>query len=282
MTNLDFPDWSEARSFAEEIAQFGAPLLRLTANLGKNAAGLNIPANSVIDLFPLTNINQPGYELVIGLDSAVNSLTNPFALLTIQWVDSVSGIQLAGDEFMLGAGNANPSALFYYVSGPCKADQVKMSVENFDGAASMVCRYTANVNSHFYTWDRVFQTQYIGSPPHGFTQSGGAPQFGVIAMRQPLIGPGATDATLMAVYNGKVALHVNNVLNANSLYVTLQDPGSLYSSGVGTSVFASIVAVGASLDTTLTLPNGPVSLNIKNNGGAGNVQPDVSVIRQDY
>lgn len=282
MTNLDFPDWSEARSFAQEISQFGAPLLRLTANLGSNAGGLNVGASSVADLFALTNIDQPGYELVIGADSALNSLSSPFAILTVQWIDSVSGIQIAGDEYILGVGNANPSFLFYYISGPCKADQVRMQIQNTDVGASIAVRYTANVNSHIYAWDRIFQTQYVGSPPHGYNNSGGAPQFGVIAMRQPNIGPGVTDTTLMATYNGKVALHVNNVLGANSLYVTLQDPGSLYSSGAGTSVFASIVNTGVSLDTTLTLPNGPVLLNVKNNGGAGNVQPDVSVIRQDY
>lgn len=282
MTNLDFPDWSEARSYAEEISQFGAPLLRLTANLGKNAVGLSIPSNTVADLFALTNIDQPGYEAVIGLDSTVNSLSDPFAVLSVNWIDSVSGIQIAGDEFILGVGNNNPSALYYYLSGPCKADQVQMTVENTDSVNPIVCRYTANVNSHLYAWDRVFQTQYVAAPPHGFNQSGGSPQFGIIVMRQPVIAPGVTDSTLMAVYNGKVALHVNNVLNPNSLYVTLQDPGSLYSSGVGTSVFADIVAVGASLDTTLTLPNGPLTLNIKNNGGAGNVQPDVSITRQDY
>lgn len=282
MTNLDFPDWSEARSFAEEIAQFGAPLLRLTANLGSNAAGLAVAANSVANLFALTNINQPGYELVIGLDSAANSLTTPFALLSIDWIDSVSGIQIAGDEFILGVGNANPSSLFYYVSGPCKADQVRMSVQNLDGAAGIICRYTANVNSHIYAWDRVFQTQYVAAPPHGFNNTGGSPQLGVVAMRQPTIGPGVTDSTLVAIYNGKVALHVNNVLGANSLYVTLQDPGSLYSSGTGTSMFADIVNTGISLDTIISLPNGPVLLNVKNNGAAGNVTPDVSMTRQDY
>lgn len=282
MTNLDFPDWSEARDFAEEIAQFGAPLLRLTANLGKNAVGLNIPSNSLTDLFPLTNINQPGYELVIGLNSVANSLSAPFSILIIQWIDSVSGIEIAADEFFLPCGNNPASGQFYYLSGPCKADQVKMSLENNDPAAAMSAIFTANVNSHIYTWDRVFQPSYGGFGVHGFTNSGGAPSFGVIVERQPTILPGVTDATLPALYNGKVALHVNNVLGANSLYVTLQDPGSLYGGGAGCSFFADIVATGQSLDATLTLPNGPVLLNIKNNGSSGNVTPDVSIIRQDY
>lgn len=282
MTNLDFPDWSEARSFAEEISQFGAPLLRLTANLGKSALGLTIPSNTVSDLFPLTNIDQPGYEIVVGLDSSPASLSNPFALLTVNWIDSVSGIQIAGDEFTVGAGNSNPSGLFYYLSGPCKADQINMTVENMDPSGSMVCRYTANVNSHIYAWDRIFQTQYVGTPPHGYQNTGGTPQFGIIALRKPIIPPSGVDTSLLSLYNGKCALHVDNTFGAGSLLVSLQDPAQLYGSAAGASVFVFNVASGATLETTCSLPNAPVELALINGSSTNALTPTVSLIRQDY
>lgn len=282
MTNLDFPDWSEARSFAEEISQFGAPLLRLTANLGFSSAGLAIPASTVRNLFALTNIDQPGYEAVVGMYLPQGFATEPFGRLDITWVDSKSAIQVAADAFIIGQGDGPNSALYNYISGPCKADQLLMSMTNMDGTYNSTLIYTANVNSHIYTWDRILQPAYSAFPPHGFTNSGGTPDIGVLASRNPTIAASGSDQTLLATYNGKVIVSVANFGNPDDCGVAFTDPQDIYGGGAGAVLFTMTAAAGANVTQTAVLPNGPVLMAITNNGSTGPITPWVTVIKEDY
>lgn len=282
MTNLDFPDWSEARSIANEISEIGAPLLRLTRNLGFQSGSNVLGANAGINLFGTVAIDQPGYEAQFTLWYPANSGTMPFAQLTITWIDSVSGQSVATDTFFMTGGNAQASALTYYISGPAKGDKVIFNLQNLDPVQNLSYSFTAGVNSHIYTWDRILQPSYGATAPNGFTNPAGTPGVGLIAIMSPLQTPGNTSSRLLAVYNGKVRLNVDNLGQANPVRVTLQDPSTLYSAVASGNFFADVVINGGTFSTEFVLPNGPVLLTTNNTGGSGNITPTVSVIKEEY
>jgi hypothetical protein len=280
--SVDFPDWSEAKSFAIELSQIGAPLLRLTRNLGFANVTQNLFPNTQVNLVSLASIDQPGYEGQFKLWFDLGVGTNPFAALVITWTDSVSNEAVATDTFFMSAGNDTPNQLTYYMSGPAKGDLVTIALLNLDPAAILRYTYTFGVNSHIYTWDRIIMPNYTPQPPIGFTNPNGTPGVGLIAIMSPSTGPGATSTRLLAVYNGKVRLNVNNIGQANACEVHLQDPNQLYSATAGGVFFATTVAAGGTFNTELVLPNGPVVLTSKNTGGAGNISTVVSVIKEEY
>lgn len=282
MTNTDFPDWSEARSFATELSEIGAPLLRLTRNLGFYNTGLALPASSGSGLFGPVAIDQPGYEAMFELSSATGALTVPFAELTVTWTDSVSGLAIATDYFILTCPNGFTQPLVYYISGPAKGDLVSMNIQNMDPAGAMTLNYTANVNSHIYTWDRILQPSYSAGVPVGYTNPAGNPGLGIIGMAAPSTPAGATSFRLLAVYNGKVMLSATNFGQANSARISLEDPATLYSSISTGALFDITLASGGQYSGELILPNGPVLLSIHNAGGSGAIAPVVSITKAEY
>jgi hypothetical protein len=282
MTQPDFPDWTEARSIASEIAEFGAPLLRLTRNLGFNNAGLTLPANAETNLFLTAAIDQPGYEAQLSLIAAANGITRPWAQVIVTWGESASGQVVATDFFIIPCGAFGIGSLTCYLSGPCKGDRVQIAVVNSDPSVDMTLTFTCNVNSHIYTWDRMFQSQLGILAGGGFNYSGGFPATGMLAGVSPSINPASYFTSLLPVYNGKCRLTVYNGFGTAGLDVTLQDPASLYSGVNQAPIFLGIVASGGSLNEEIILPNGPIELVVYNQSATDVLNPTITLIKEEY
>ncbi len=137
MTASDYPDWGVPQAQATDISLTGAPLLRLTSNLG-NATGVNVPAGGQVSLLALAAVNQPSYEATFVVNLPVNAGTIPFLAVTFSWVDATSGQSADIEVFIVPSGNGPAGPIRCYVMGPARGSQLTVTVTNLDPAQAAV------------------------------------------------------------------------------------------------------------------------------------------------
>lgn len=280
MSNLDFPDWSEARSIADEISVIGAPLLRLTKTLG-HGTGIGLPAGLGQTLLNAVSVTQPGYEMKIEVGFSAGGGTFPFANLIMTWSDSASGLTVDGEVFILAIGADAPDMLPYYMSGPCRGDTLTVTMLNMDPAIAATLNYATDEISHVYLQDRLIQPNYAGVAPPGYTNPGGLPASGLLASVGASIPGSGTETRLIAAWNGKAQVLIDNTTGAFAASVWLQDPSTLYGGFANASFYFNRVAAQGASQADMQFPNGPLLLKVTNDGSASAIQPLITVTKEE-
>lgn len=259
----------------------GSPLLRFTNNLG-SGANVNVPANSTTQLFNTTGVNQPSYEGEFTLFFPLNSGTVPFCRLNFVWTDSVTGLTVATRHFYLTAGNTQASALTYYLAGQCRGNQLSVSITNLDPSIAGTLTWGINQISHVYERDFLVQQFFAATAPNGFTNPNGDPAAGVMVESTPTIPINSTIFRLAGVYGGKAILSVNNT-SASSLTVALVDPAQIYGSNIVNQRLVTMnLNTGQSQTAEVSLPYGPVNVQLVNFSTTATASPNVGLVALDY
>lgn len=281
MTVGDFPDFGTPGQNVLGSAQGGVPLLRATANLGF-AISASIAAAGNLLVTQFSPVTQPGYEGFFQVFLPAASGTVPFCQVDLIWIDAVLNAIIDTETFFITSGNGSANSQLCYIAGPARGDQLSTRVTNLDPAVAVTLTATINQTSHTYSHDRLLQPSYAGTAPVGFTNPAGNPAAGVLVSTSPPIGPNGTVSRLIASWNGRATLSVDDGAQANGLNVILADPGTLYSTISGMEFAFIPVAAGARAFAEVQMPNGPVLMNMVNIAGVNTITPKVSLLKREY
>jgi hypothetical protein len=266
-------------TIAVEASNTGIPLLRFAQNLGHNTSQV-IPANTTANLVPVTPVVQPSFEMVLWTQFVL-APAQPFGRVLISWEDSTGNFLTQADSTVVPGGTG--AFAIFYITGPIRGEFMKVQLQNLDAANALTCEFTVNQTSHIYDELRVLEVN--GVAISGFTRPGLDPTTGVLASLGPSINPLATITRLPCVWAGPAMIDVDNQAGANACKVSISDPGgngasSLYNT-TGTADFAAFnVAAGATQNTEVSLPNGPITITVTNLGSTGNISPGVQLTRK--
>jgi hypothetical protein len=263
----------------------GIPVLRGTDNLGV-ASAQSLTANATTTLIASANLTKPSFEAVVQLNGPAGSGTIPFAVLNILWQDSNTGLQVGQKSYVLPAGNGPANVITYYISGPCRGNQVVLKVSNRDPAITMTMTWAFNQTSHVYTVDRLLQAAYPSNPPIGQSQGAGNPSKGLLFASSPTVGAGAgtTVTRMTAASNAKCKFCLDLGGAPNALNVTITTPSStpLYDEvAAGEVLYRMNGTTGAGTIQEIQMPNGPLNINMINQGAAA-VNPNVTIAVMEY
>src|SRR5712691_3310916 len=137
----------------------GVPVLRGTVQLG-SASAQSLAAGGTVTLLNNVNISKPSFEAVFKLNLPAAVGISPFAILGVGWQDAVTGLQVGFKQYVLTAGNGPTNALTFYLSGPCRGNQIVLTLQNLDGTQILTYSWLFNVISHIYTIDRLLQPSF--------------------------------------------------------------------------------------------------------------------------
>ena len=276
MSVFDYPDFQYPQAHADRIANTGVPLLRFTNNLGFAASATLVGAANVT-LLPSMPINQPGYEVAITVSMPAGTGTLPFIRLSLQWLDSVSNIQVARRDVVLACGNAPANALTYYIRGPMHGNRFVVKAVNIDPAVTATITWTANETSHVYEHDEAIQNAYGAVAPNGFTNPAGVSTANLVAYTAATIAASGSNIFLCALQAGDVILNIDAISAANTTKVELFDPSGYITGAALSPIFGVDVAAAGSASIQLTLPFSPLLLKVTNLGTAGSISPVVAL-----
>jgi hypothetical protein len=262
----------------------GVPPLRGTDNLGV-AAAQTIATGVNAVLINGTSITKPSFEAVFQLNLPAAAGTVPFAILQIAWQDSNTGLQVGLKQYVLTAGNGTANILTYYISGPCRGNQIVLKLRNQDPAQTLTVTWAFNQTSHVYLSDRLLQAVYAGTAPITFTNPNGNPSKGLLFSSSPSVGPNANTIRLCACSNAKVKISVDNTVQLNSCAVQINTPSStaLYEEAAApTTLLKLTAAAGAQTFTEWQMPGGATAIQIFNQGATNTIQPNVAITVMEY
>jgi len=262
----------------------GIPPLRGTDNFG-SATGQTIATGVNAILVNGTAITKPGFEAVFQLNIPAAAGTVPFAILQVIWQDSNTGLQVGLKQYILTSGNGPSNVLTYYLSGPCRGNQIILKLRNQDPAQTLTVTWAFNQTSHTYLADRLLQPTYAATAPITFANPAGNGSKGVLVHTQPTIGPNANTTRLTAASNAKCKLAINNsgAPAGNACSVSLQDPGNLYDVAAANGSLGRVTAGAGSISyNEIQMPNGPINLVISNDGPTNNISPQIALTIMEY
>lgn len=276
----DYPDFQTPQANATSISLTGVPLLRQTLPLA-HGSNVSIGAGSSINPVSTAPLNQPSYEIALGVNLPAAAGTVPFCQIVLQWVDTTLNTVTDTEVFIVSAGNGPGNSLIYVLHGPCRGDALNLLFENLDPAQTMTVSYVVNTTSHVHEYDRLAQFAYAAVAPITFSNPAGNPNTGVLAVINASIAGNTSIQRLCAVWSGTVILSMDNTGQANSISVTIEDPATLYSTVALGHLYKFFLAAGASQTVQLVWPHGPVLISVANNA-ANAIQPTVTVSRVEY
>lgn len=266
-------------TIAVESSNTGVPLLRFANNLNNGISGV-LPPNTTQTLVNAVAVNQPSFEMVLWVQFAL-APAQPFGRVSITWKDSTGNFLTEADSIVVPGGTG--AFAIFYITGPIRGEFMEVQLQNLDAANNLLYEFTVTQTSHIYDELRVLEVN--GTAIAGFTRPGLDPTTGVLGSVGVSITPTNTISRLPCTWAGIAMLCVDNQAGGNACKVTLSDPGgnganSLYNTS-GTAVFfSSVITAGNTSNTEVALPNGPVLINITNEGAAGNISPGVQLTRK--
>lgn len=281
MTVQDYPDYQQQTAVALALSAAGIPLLRGTTNIGA-ASGVNLPAAGQLALITKAAIKQPGFEGQVSVFLPGGSGTVPFAKVELDWFDSFTGLLVYSEQFFVPSGNGAANVTPCYLWGPCHGDQVSMTVTNLDPAVAATLTWGLNQTSHMFATSRLLQYSYAGTAPIGFTGPAGSPAAGVLATVAGSIAANGHEDRLIAAYKGKSKLSVDNVTGTAGIHLSLQDPGTIYSSNPSQTFAGAAVAAAAYAYIDVSHPGGPLNLHMTNDSASTAVTPKITLTTEDY
>lgn len=262
----------------------GIPVLRGTDNFG-TATGQTIATGVNATLVNAANVTKPGYEAIFQINLPAGVGTVPFAILQLTWTDSNTGLTVGLKQYILTSGNGPSNVLTYYLSGPCRGNQISVKLRNQDPAQTITVTWAFNQTSHIYGYDSLLQPTYAATAPITFTNPSGNPSKGLLFSSTPSIGPNANVLRLCACYRGKVKLNLDNTVQLNSCAVQINTPmtPALYDeASPPTSTLKLTAAAGAQASTEWAFPNGAMAIQIFNQGATNTITPNVTLTTLDY
>lgn len=269
----------------------GIPVLRGTDNLGSGSAQ-SLTANATATLIASANITKPGFEAIFKLNLPASAGTVPFATINVLWQDSNTGLQVGQKSYVITAGNGPTNALTFYLSGPCRGNQIVLTITNNDPAQIMTLTWAFNQTAHTYIVDRLLQAGYSAANPIGYSNPGGAPTKGLLFSANPSIGPNTNITRLCAASNARVLINVDDSGQANGWALEILGPVSsagpvssplLYGEGSTSVTMLKLNgAAGTFSQTQFQMPSGPVLLNMHNTAANNTISLGVSILIEDY
>lgn len=216
-----------------------------------------------------TMLNQPSYELQVQFATNV-AATVPFVDMVVIWNDTVSGLVVAEEEWVLACGTPFGSPNVYTIKGPSKGDQVTINFINPDPGFTQQITFTMLVNSRSLNRDKIYTLAYTAPP--GFTGPGvpGAGFTNVIATVNGMnINGGSSQSRLFPPYAGDVWFWVDQQGNtsANANFQLQVAPISIF----GSAPFFGAGPSGGTptgQGTVMRWPRGHVLLTYTNGGGS--------------
>lgn len=260
----------------------GVPVLRGTTNIGV-AIAQTIGASVLSTLVSNFPIAKPSFETILQLNLPAGVGTVPFAILGINWSDSNTGLTVGFKQYVLTAGNGPSNVLTYYISGPCRGNQLSITLQNLDPAQTLTYTIAINQTSHVYSVDRLLQPSYATTAPITFQNPAGNPSKGALLLTQPTIAQNTSTARLSACCNAKAKISIDNSGGALQMAVNLNDPGGVYNgAAAGQALYKFVVAAGGATVNEIQFPNGPFSVSMSAAAGAGSITPSVAITAMEY
>lgn len=273
---------SQTATNVSALTTNGIPPLRGTDNFG-SATGQTIATGVNATLVNGNTITKPGFEGVFSISIPAGVGTAPFAVLQLIWQDSATGLQVGLKQYILSSGNGPANVLTYYLSGPCRGNQIILKLRNQDPAQTLTVTWAFNQTSHTYLTDRLLQATYAATPPITFQNPAGNPSKGILVHTQPTIGPNANTPRLTAACNAKCKLAINNSGGLNACSVSFQDPSNLYDPAAANGSFARFTAGASSVtNNEFQMPNGPVNAVISNDAATNTITPQIAITIMEY
>jgi hypothetical protein len=259
----------------------GIPPLRGTVQLGQ-ASAQTLAASGTATLLNNVNINKPSFESVFKLNLPAASGTVPFAILGVGWQDAVTGLQVGFKQYALSSGNGPSNAITYYLSGPCRGNQLVLTLQNLDAAQTLTYSWLFNITSHAYAFDKLLQPSYAATGPNGFGSPAGNPSKGLLFASSPNIGANGNVIRLCAASNAKCKICVDDSGQLNSWAVTITDPASLYNAAASNEFYKFNGAAGSIFNGEIQMPNGPVLVTMFNTAATNAITLPTTITAMEY
>lgn len=256
--------------------------LRGTTQQGSNITGLALAGAGTVTLLNSVGIAQPSFEAAFTLSMPAGTGTVPFAILGVGWQDAVTGLQVGFKQYALTAGNGPANALTYYLTGPCRGNQLVLTLQNLDPAVTLTYSWLFNTLSYTYTIDRLLQPVYAATAPNGFTNPGGNPSKGLLLASAPTLGPNASATRLCAASNAKCKVNIDDSAQLNNWALTISDPGQLYNAAASNELYKFNGVAGSVQLNEIQLPNGPTLFTFTNGGATNTILLNVTVTIMEY
>lgn len=273
----DYPDYSGHVAHADQIAATGVPLLTKSTLLYRQAI-VNLGAGQSASTGVLP-VSQIGYEVLVSAQTGAAS-ANPFARVALQWTDSTTEFIVATDTFVMPM--ATDAGGFTVIGrGPTKADELNITVTNFDTTTAPVIALTALANSRVYPAD---QWRWAGTADAGRTVPGYAlaalnPDETVLGFVGGIsLGAGAAGTWLFGMSpGGPVQLSYNfaGVTPANIRVHVFPLPTGLYS---GQNDLAGDTVANLSDSLTFRATRSPLAVEIGNTATAGTLTGSMAMV----
>lgn len=274
----DYPDYSPHVAHADQIAATGVPLLTkstLVYRVAIPSIGAGLAPNSGI-----LPISQTGYEILVSAQAGAGS-TNPYGKVYLQWIDSTTGFIVATDTFYTL--QAVESGGFVIAGrGPTKADQVEITVQNYDTVTSGAWTITMLQNSRVYPADTWGFANFAdnGRTIPGQTLAGLPGDETSLGVVQGISVPAGGNGTWLfgLATGGPVQLGVafGGVTPANIHVHIFPIPTGNYSGQKDLADYA-ISDLGAAI--TFNPPRAPVAVQLINLATSGTLTGDMVMVR---
>lgn len=262
----DYPDWQTPDAHAASIFATGVPLYSKPTNV-LNDQLHNLPANVGTNIIANLAVSQIGYQIYLKVASPAGTGL-PFCTMTLNWLDSLTGVVIAHEEWSLGAGSASGGSV-YLGTGPTKGDLLTVTAFNEDTVNAMTLTTILHENSRVYSRDD-WRQESVNSIP-GFSIVGHAQQANCLIGFNGSIGAGAKMTSYVPLYAGKARIAALGFGQAGNVFLDTLDPAiniGGVQQGPGCIYADNIAATGLTTNQVVTLPRAPTIVRVANTGGA--------------
>lgn len=248
---------------AIQIAETGVGLINFKTAYTL-ATSQTVTAGATANLTMVMGINQPSYNLHLTCTAGASS-TNPLYTVTLQWIDSTSGLTVQVDAFT-STMSSTSNVMSTVIQGPTDADQLQVSVTNLDSKTMTINTAYIIISSRpNYTTDIVYQFWTTATMPSvpGFQIGANVPvpTNRVLFSLTRSLANGATTTPdyILPVYSGRVAIGFNGQ-TSNNWDVVFTDQLT------GVFIYRITLSSTNNSYTEYIFPRCPVSMHITNNG----------------
>lgn len=218
----DWPDYNDSQHKANAIAITGAPPLTMST-LVTNTGVRTIAASGQF-IGAISNINQPGYEIIIPQAQSGNAETvvDPIEVL-VQFIDSGTS-QVVGEVTYNFASSTSVGNASYIGEGPSRGDQVQIQIAN-NGTTSAQVQVILKATSRTPALDMAYQANGTNHPTLTYTAFNVSS--GLVASSNFSVTNGTTANRLMPLYCGIVTFSIVPPAQTYTFTVNNQDPMAL-------------------------------------------------------
>lgn len=270
-TVLRFPT---ASAFQPGVLNVSAGTVNVIPQTGSSVLeenGALIPAITSNQTQLLT-IVQPAYEIFLDAFNAGGGAAAGALEVRVSWFEDNGGQEVDRQEWWFWPGNASGGNLITG-HGPSEAGQLQIFFLNHSPLSGMAYQVNWKVfqRSHYYT-RHDWRSTLLGvqNTPSGIgLPTDSEPASGLIGFNTvPGLGAGATNITLLPLYNGLIQLNANTGSNAADLTVTVANAANpVADNGIGGAFFVGKSDANGLFSQQIMLPRYECEIKL-NNGNA--------------